>query len=84
MRITAQLIFAAKDTNVWAQAYDRDLRDVLTLQSTVAGAIAKEIDLELTPHMSQLKNVHPPPFFFFFVFGWPAFASADSSELAYT
>jgi TolB-like protein/DNA-binding winged helix-turn-helix (wHTH) protein len=60
VRITAQLIHAAKDTNVWAQTYDRNLRDVLSLQSTVADTIAKEINLELTPQeQSQLQNVRP-------------------------
>ncbi len=39
VRITAQLISAAKDANLWAQTYDRDLRDVLALQSAVASAI---------------------------------------------
>jgi len=36
VRITAQLIYAPKDTNVWARTYERDLRDVLELQSEVA------------------------------------------------
>jgi len=40
VRVTAQLIRATRDTNVWAQTYDRDLQDVLNLQSKVAQAIA--------------------------------------------
>ncbi len=32
VRITAQLIDAAKETHLWAESYERDLRDVLTLQ----------------------------------------------------
>jgi TolB-like protein len=36
VRITAQLIHAATEENLWAESYDRDLRDVLRLQSEVA------------------------------------------------
>jgi TolB-like protein len=49
VRITAQLIQAATDTHLWAKSYERDLRDVLALQSEVAGAIANEIKIKLTP-----------------------------------
>src|SRR6266446_5156766 len=41
VRITAQLIDAAKETHLWAESYERDLRDVLTLQSEVAQAVAR-------------------------------------------
>jgi TolB-like protein/Flp pilus assembly protein TadD len=49
VRITAQLIDAPKETHLWAESYERDLRDVLTLQSEVAQAIAREIRIKLTP-----------------------------------
>src|SRR6266853_5273233 len=49
VRITAQLIDAAKETHLWAESYERDLRDVLALQSEVAQAIAREIRVKLTP-----------------------------------
>ena len=49
VRITAQLIDARSDQHLWAERYDRDLLDVLALQSEVSRAIAREIDLELTP-----------------------------------
>lgn len=49
VRITAQLIYAPKDTNLWARTYDRDLNDVLALQSSVARDIAGEIRVSLTP-----------------------------------
>ena len=58
VRVTAQLIYAVRDTNVWAQTYDRDLRDVLTLQSAVAHSIADEIQAKLTAQEeAQLANV---------------------------
>ncbi len=49
VRISAQLIRATDQTHLWAQEYDRDLWDTLALQSEVAGEIAREIRLELTP-----------------------------------
>jgi hypothetical protein len=49
VRITAQLIDARSDTHLWAESYEGDLNDVLTLQSEVASAIAAEIELELSP-----------------------------------
>ena len=49
VRITAQLIDAPADRHLWAKSYERDSRDVLALQDEVALAIAKEINIELTP-----------------------------------
>ncbi len=49
VRITAQLIHGADDRHLWADSYERELRDILTLQSEVARAIAQEIRVTLTP-----------------------------------
>jgi TolB-like protein/DNA-binding winged helix-turn-helix (wHTH) protein/Flp pilus assembly protein TadD len=43
VRISAQLIQTPDDRNVWAESYEGDLRDTLTLQSQVAQAIARQI-----------------------------------------
>src|SRR5205814_3726718 len=48
-RITAQLVRAPTDQHVWAESYERDLRDILSLQNEVARAIADEIRVKLTP-----------------------------------
>ena len=59
-RYAAQLIYARSDSNIWARTYDRDLRDVLTLQSAVATAIANEIQVRLTPEYNiRLANARP-------------------------
>lgn len=50
VRITAQLISAATDAHLWAESYERDLKDVLSLQNEVARAIAGEVRASLTPH----------------------------------
>ena len=49
VRITARLIDAVHDRLLWADDYERDLGDVLALQSEVARSIAASIELELTP-----------------------------------
>ncbi len=49
VRITAQLIHAPTDTHLWAESYERDMRDVLALQSEVARAIAQQIEITVTP-----------------------------------
>lgn len=60
VRITAQLIEATKETHLWAASYDRNLRDILALQSELAQAIAREIQVKLTPQEQvNLARVHP-------------------------
>jgi len=60
VRITAQLIHAPTDRHLWAQSYERDLRDVLSLQDEVARAIASEIRVTLTPQeQAQLISARP-------------------------
>jgi serine/threonine protein kinase/Tfp pilus assembly protein PilF len=47
--ITAQLIEAATETNLWADRYEREISSILALQGEVAQAIAREIQVTLTP-----------------------------------
>jgi TolB-like protein/DNA-binding winged helix-turn-helix (wHTH) protein/Flp pilus assembly protein TadD len=58
VRITAQLIRAATDRHLWADAYEGDLRDVLQLQSQVAEAITGEVKLILTAQ--ERTRFHTP------------------------
>jgi len=60
VRITAQLIDARADRHLWAESYERDLRDILALQSEVAGAIANKIQGALAPQ-EQGRLAHTPP-----------------------
>jgi TolB-like protein/DNA-binding winged helix-turn-helix (wHTH) protein/Tfp pilus assembly protein PilF len=47
VRITAQLIDARSDQHLWAESYERDLKDVLSLQDEVAGQIAAQVGTEV-------------------------------------
>jgi serine/threonine-protein kinase len=49
VRVTAQLIQVEDQTQLWAESYDREISDVLELQSEVARAVAEEIEIKLTP-----------------------------------
>ena len=63
VRITAQLIHAATDSQLWAERYERNLRDILTLQGEIATAIAREIKVKLTPQeqtrLASARTVNP-------------------------
>src|ERR1700756_250652 len=57
VRITAQLIEASTDKHLWSQSYEGEFRDTLALQNRVAGAIADQIRINLTPQeQAALKN----------------------------
>jgi TolB-like protein/DNA-binding winged helix-turn-helix (wHTH) protein len=49
VRITVQLIDGSSDRHLWSEEYERELRDVLVIQSEIARAIANEIRVALTP-----------------------------------
>jgi TolB-like protein len=60
VRITTQLIRAASDSHLWAHTYDREIRDVLTVQGEMAREIAESISARLTPReQAQLSRAHP-------------------------
>ncbi len=49
VRITAQLIDARTDSHIWAETFDRALRDVLPLQAELAREIARRVKVEVLP-----------------------------------
>ena len=53
VRITAKLVEAKTEQNLWADTYDRDVRNVLSLQADVAKAIADQVQITLTPQEQQ-------------------------------
>jgi TolB-like protein/DNA-binding winged helix-turn-helix (wHTH) protein/Tfp pilus assembly protein PilF len=63
IRITARLIDARSDRNLWAQSYERDLRDVLTLQNEVARQVATEVGINLTAgeraRLASIREINP-------------------------
>jgi TolB-like protein/Tfp pilus assembly protein PilF len=49
VRVTARLIEASGETQIWAEMYDRHLTHSLTVQSDVAAQIARALAAELVP-----------------------------------
>ncbi len=60
VRITAQLIRVPADEHIWAHSYEGDIRDTLSLQRDVAGAIVQQVGATLTqPEMRALGASRP-------------------------
>jgi TolB-like protein/tetratricopeptide (TPR) repeat protein len=63
VRVTAQLIETATDRHLWAQTYEREVRDVLGLQIELTEAIATAIRLEVRPEerrrLTRSQSVRP-------------------------
>ena len=63
VRIRASLVDAREDRNLWSNSYEGELRDILSLQSQVAQAIAGEIQVKLTPQesasLAKSRTVNP-------------------------
>ena len=60
IRVHAQLIRAATDEHFWSESYDRNMRDVLALQSDVAQAIARKVEVTVSgEEHNRLAAVHP-------------------------
>ncbi len=49
VRITAQLILASNDENLWAHSYEVELHDVFSVQGQVARSIAEQVRIKLNP-----------------------------------
>ena len=61
VRVTAQLLGASPERHLWADSYQGDLADVLSLQDRVARSIAREIRVSLTPEeQAHLTSMQPP------------------------
>ena len=63
VRITAQLIDARADKHLWAKTFERRSGDVLALQAELASAIAREVNVRLTPseqsRLTSAPSVNP-------------------------
>jgi len=55
VRVTAQLVYAPTDTHLWAESYDRDARDVLSLQQELSRNIAERVKLASSPAENSPK-----------------------------
>jgi len=63
VRISAQLVAAAEDRNLWANTYEREVGDVFALQRDLAEAIAGQVHVRLTAkereRLARADRVNP-------------------------
>ncbi len=63
VQITAHLIQAVNEQQLWGDRYERQLRDVLSLQNDIVSAITQAIRIQLSPQekaqLSQARPVNP-------------------------
>jgi tetratricopeptide (TPR) repeat protein len=57
LRVTAQLIRAADDAQLWSQTYERELTDVFEVQDQIANAVVAALKIKLLPSQ-HVTNVH--------------------------
>jgi TolB-like protein/DNA-binding winged helix-turn-helix (wHTH) protein/Tfp pilus assembly protein PilF len=53
IRVTSQLIQSSDQSHLWSDSYDRELGDVLTIESDIASSVASEIRLTLSQQIHQ-------------------------------
>jgi len=59
-RITANLVQANPEKHLWAESYESEVGDVLALQGQVAQAVAREVQVKLTPEEQKLLGSARP------------------------
>ena len=87
VRVNVQLIDARADTHLWAKSYDRELKDVLAVESEVAEQIANALKANLSPSESHALASVPtqdPQAYDLFLQGEYQLHAAESAPLAET
>ena len=59
LHINAQLIDARTDAHVWAEEYDRDLKDMFAIQSEIAQKVAAQLHVKISP--AERQAIERPP-----------------------
>jgi TolB-like protein len=58
-KLIVQLIEPGKERHIWANEYDRDWKDIISVQSEVAQTVAKELQVAIAPEEKQLIEKMP-------------------------
>jgi serine/threonine-protein kinase len=85
VRITAQLINAVTGFHLWSQTYDRELRNVLALQTDIASAVTKALQATLLNDVSaavELGGTHDPRAFDAYLRGKGIVETSKETSLA--
>jgi TolB-like protein len=83
VRIAAELIKVADQTQLWAESYEKELSGILALQSDVARNVAKALALKLLPaeqaRLADVRTVNPEAYDAYLKGSqlWPKMTRAD-------
>jgi TolB-like protein/Flp pilus assembly protein TadD len=83
VRITAQLVSALTGFHLWSETYDRNLRDVLDLQTEIATAVASALKVTLLSDVAgkvELGGTRDPAAFDAYLRGWKIFYAARKTS----
>ena len=83
VRITAQLVNAVTGFHLWSRTYDRDLGDVLKLQTEIATAVASALELTLLADVSakiELGGTRNPAAFDAYLRGSKAYSTLHDAN----
>ena len=83
VRVNVQLIDARTDTHLWAKSYDRELKDVLAVESEVSQEIADALQTKLSPsesHALASAGTRDPEAYDLFLRGEYEFHQAESIQ----
>ena len=61
IRITAQLVRTSDQTHVWAETYEREMLELLSLEREVTADIAEQIHVQLLPAVASMPGINPHP-----------------------
>jgi len=61
MRITARLVEASSESDVWSETYERKAGDWLAVQADVAGRVARSLIKELVPDVPRVRTAEEQP-----------------------
>ena len=60
VRVNARLVSTGDDRNLWAQSFERDTGDILSLEDDLAQSVSRRIEVALTPnYMYRRDEPHP-------------------------
>ena len=59
LRITAQMIDARTDTQLWSESFEREFGDVFAIQDEIAGEVVDQLEVELTGNKPASERVNP-------------------------
>jgi TolB-like protein len=57
VRVSAQLIQLADESQLWSERYDREMTDIFAIQDEIARAIADALKVKLTARRAQATNL---------------------------